>query len=44
MYDEAGINVTLQAVSAIIRDSFNKLATQGSQIRDPQSGDTVPHT
>ena len=41
VYDETGINITLQAAGAVIRDSFNDLGTRGCPIKDP-SGETVP--
>lgn len=41
VFDEHGINLTLQAAGAVIRDSFNDLGTRGCQIRN-QFGETVP--
>ena len=41
VYDENGVNVSIQAVCAIIRDSFNDLGTAGCQVLD-RSGDCVP--
>ena len=41
VYDENGINLTLQAAGAVIRDSFNDLGNTGCQILD-RSGDIAP--
>ena len=40
VYDENGVNITLQAVGAVIRDSFNDLGSNGVEIQN-QSGETV---
>ena len=34
--------MTLQSAAAVIRDSFNKLATEGCEIKD-EAGVTVSH-
>jgi hypothetical protein len=41
VFDENGINLTLQAAGAVIRDSFNDLGTRGCQIAD-RCGDIAP--
>ena len=41
VFDENGINLSLQAAGAVIRDSFNDLGTRGCQIAD-RSGDVAP--
>ena len=43
VYDESGINVSLQAAGAVIRDSFNALGSRGCHVRD-QLGNSVPKT
>lgn len=42
VFDENGVNLTLQAATAAIRDSFNELSTTGVPILDPKTGERVP--
>ncbi|CAK9016362.1 Uncharacterized protein SCF082_LOCUS13147 [Durusdinium trenchii] len=41
VFDENGVNLTLQAATAAIRDSFNELSTTGVPILDPKTGERV---
>ena len=37
LYSETGVNMTLQAIGACIKDSVNKLAYDGVVVRDPNN-------
>ena len=42
VFDENGVNLTLQSAAAAIGESFNKLSRDGVPLVDPQTGECVP--
>ena len=42
VFDENGVNLTLQSAAGAIRDSFNKLSRDGVPLVDPETGESVP--